>query len=937
MLSDVPGGAVACLCGEEKGGALVIANQALPLYLWRMTSAEVRQSFLDFFREKQHAIVPSSSLLPSSPNLLFTNAGMNQFVPYFLGAEKAPYQPPRAADTQKCIRAGGKHNDLDDVGLDTYHQTFFEMLGNWSFGDYFKTEAIHWAWELLVDRWKFPAERLYATVYRPGPEDPGDFDQEAYDLWAGHFIAVGLDPKIHVVDGSKKDNFWMMGETGPCGPCSEVHVDLTPKGDTRGALVNRGDARCIEIWNLVFIQFNAEPDGTFKPLPARHVDTGMGFERVVSIMQGSENFTNFSRTVSNYDTDVFRPIFDHLEALSGLKYESTMPSPGTTGGTEQQRTDIAFRVIADHLRTLSFAIADGIQPGNNERAYVLRRILRRAVRYGRTLGFKKPFFYQLVGVLADHLGAVFPELKSSQERIVQVIRAEEESFNRTLDKGIALFEAEAGKLAPGGEISGAVAFRLYDEQGFPVDLTEVMAREADLTVDRAGFEVLMDEQRNRARAAQNVTVISAATAESSVADVKTDFVGFELDHCKAWLVAVQPQGDDVFAVVDRSPLYAAMGGQVGDTGTLLLKEEKIPVLDTIKRGDTFFLKLAHAPAEEAHAVPPPGGKQVPHPAILQVDEPRRRAIEAHHTATHLLHWALHRVVGQDVAQKGSYVGPDRLRFDFNSAPLAPAQIAMVERLVNEHALANEPVTWLEIPYAEASERQDIMQLFGEKYMDQVRVVQIGGTPGALNGYSMELCGGTHVRSTGQLGLFKIVSEGAIAAGTRRIEAVAGIAAYHHFNERAGEQNRHALELEAKVAELSKALDKERLAGLRREADTMVNRMLSQVAQTGSCPHIIEKLSLGEAGPELLPTVLAALKGRHFRGVVVLAGMLPDAVHLAASVSPEYVDRFNAGKLLQQLVPIVGGKGGGKPDLARGAGREPGKVDVALKKASDLLA
>src|SRR5437773_2310781 len=366
-----------------------------------MTGADIRQSFLDSFREKQHAIVPSSSLMPDAPNLLFTNAGMNQFVPIFLGQQKPPWKPPRVADTQKCIRAGGKHNDLEDVGLDTYHHTFFEMLGNWSFGDYFKKEAIEWAWELVVGQWKFPPNRLYATVYKPGPGDPSELDQEAYDHWARTFSAAGLDPKVHVVFGNKKDNFWMMGDTGPCGPCSEIHVDLTPQGDTRGALVNKGDARCIEIWNLVFIQFNANPDGTFSPLPARHVDTGMGFERVTSIIQNTNHFKDFSRVISNYETDIFRPIFDALEKLSGKKYASTLPPADLSTINPQQSTDVAFRVIADHIRTLSFAIADGIQPSNEGRGYVLRRILRRAVRYGRTLGFHEPFFYKLVDVLAQ--------------------------------------------------------------------------------------------------------------------------------------------------------------------------------------------------------------------------------------------------------------------------------------------------------------------------------------------------------------------------------------------------------------------------------------------------------------------------------------------------------------------------------------------------------
>src|SRR3954466_7066946 len=457
-----------------------------------MTSAEIRQSFFDFFREKEHTIVPSASLLPDSPNLLFTNAGMNQFVPIFLGQQKPAWNPPRTADTQKCIRAGGKHNDLDDVGLDTYHHTFFEMLGNWSFGDYFKKEAIEWAWELVVERWKLPATRLYAAVYKPGPGEPSEFDQEAYDHWARMFSRAGLDPAIHIVNGNKKDNFWMMGDTGPCGPCSELHVDLTPSGDTKGSLVNAGDARCIEIWNLVFIQYNANADGTFSPLPQRHVDTGMGLERITAMIQGTKNFTDFSGLVSNYETDVFHPIFDELEKLSGKKYTSTLPgsadrgahapsragagaTPTTSGEApdaapeagalpreEQEKIDIAFRVIADHISTLSFAIADGIQPSNEGRGYVLRRILRRAVRYGRTLEFHEPFFFNLTDVLVRTMADVFPELRRQNNQIKETLRREEEGFNKTLDKGIGLFEAEISRLGS-GTISGAFAFRLYDE------------------------------------------------------------------------------------------------------------------------------------------------------------------------------------------------------------------------------------------------------------------------------------------------------------------------------------------------------------------------------------------------------------------------------------------------------------------------------------------
>src|ERR1035441_1071755 len=516
-----------------------------------MTSAEIRQSFLDFFKSKGHTIVPSSSLMPDSPNLLFTNAGMNQFVPIFLAqrapdvskwAGAIPGSDTRAADTQKCIRAGGKHNDLEDVGLDTYHHTFFEMLGNWSFGDYFKQEAIEWAWELVTEVWKFPKNRLYATVYSPDKSkgDPSEFDQEAYDAWAAKFRAAGLDPKVHIVNGNKKDNFWMMGDTGPCGPCSELHVDLAPQGDTKGSLVNKGDARCIEIWNLVFIQFNANPDGTFSPLPSKHVDTGMGFERVTGIMQNTRNFTDFTRVISNYETDIFRPIFDQIEKLSGEKYHSTLPLSGdgatlTEGMSAEQeeaaerhwqviraqeQKDVAFRVIADHIRTLSFSIADGIQPGNSDRSYVLRRILRRAVRYGRSLGFHEPFFYKLVSVLADTMGDVFPEIRAEQGHIEEVVKREEEAFNKTIDRGMELLIEELSRINREGplgksrklnlvfpRLSGLIAFTLYDTYGFPLDLTELVAREWDIEVDVEGFNKLMGEQKARARAAQKKQVI----------------------------------------------------------------------------------------------------------------------------------------------------------------------------------------------------------------------------------------------------------------------------------------------------------------------------------------------------------------------------------------------------------------------------------------------
>src|SRR5215468_4894356 len=541
-----------------------------------MTSAEIRQSFLDFFRKKEHTIVLSSSLLPDAPNLLFTNAGMNQFVPIFLGQQKPPWKPPRVADTQKCIRAGGKHNDLEDVGLDTYHHTFFEMLGNWSFGDYFKKEAIEWAWELLVERWKFPPQRLYATVYQPGPGEPSEFDQEAYDHWARLFREADLDPKVHVLSSGKADNFWMMGDTGPCGPCSEVHIDLTPDGDT-----------------------------------------GMGFERAVAIIQGTKNLSDFSGTISNYETDVFRPIFDELEELSGKKYGSTPPTVGQThrlseegegsrrgrptNDPEQEKIDIAFRVIADHIRALSFAIADGIIPSNEGRGYVSRRILRRAVRYGRTLGFHEPFFYKLVDVLAKTMGDVFSEVRTQQSKIKETIRREEEAFNKTLDKGIEEFEAmmrgmksDASIVAPLGGwpiLSGKSVFKLYDTYGFPLDLTQLMARERGFIIDVAEFEKLMEEQRERARKAQKKEEISVEDGELEVEPTK--FMGFDFLETESVVDAVLPgkQPGEVNIVLDRTPFYAEMGGQVGDRGLLHVPGHdwtevgQLRVIDTQKRGD----------------------------------------------------------------------------------------------------------------------------------------------------------------------------------------------------------------------------------------------------------------------------------------------------------------------------------------------------------------
>ncbi|HTV41516.1 MAG TPA: alanine--tRNA ligase [Candidatus Sulfotelmatobacter sp.] len=1007
-----------------------------------MTSAQIRQSFLDFFKSKGHTIVPSSPLMPDSPNLLFTNAGMNQFVPIFLGQKKAdvskwagavPKSDTRAADTQKCIRAGGKHNDLDDVGLDTYHHTFFEMLGNWSFGDYFKKEAIDWAWELVVEKWQFPPRRLYATVYAPDKtqNDPSDFDQEAWNHWAAKFKSVGLDPKIHIVNGGKKDNFWMMGETGPCGPCSEIHVDLTPDGNTEGRLVNKGDARCMEIWNLVFIQFNANPDGTFSPLPARHVDTGMGFERATSIIQGTKGFKDFAHAkISNYETDIFRPIFDALEKLSGKKYGSTLPgaaasaeelhlkSSGESEGriievpetpahpgpasdekgvpddpeafpsAEQIALDVAFRVIADHIRTLSFAIADGIQPSNEGRGYVLRRILRRAVRYGRTLGFHEPFFYKLVDVLVETMGGVFPEIRAKKKHVQDTIQIEEEAFNKTLDNGISIFDVRMNQLAeakfrelfPASDsvfgvycagvllrgkkyvwgsykltlsnigteefenevdrivanlrdklvLPGALAFELYDTYGFPLDLTELMARERGLTVDKVGFERLMEEQKARGRAAQKKEIITVSQIETTA---PTNFVGYEKLAVNAKVLEVVALKDKIAVVLDTSPFYAEMGGQLGDTGQIEKGAQFWRVTNTQKSGNTWLHIL-----DNGSDLPASGST-----VTLTVDSDRRSAIQRHHTVTHLLHWALHEVVSREASQKGSYVGPEKLTFDFNSAPLTAQQVADVEKLVNERILENAGVSWTEVPYTDVRSRKDVMQFFGDKYGDMVRVVQIGGNATKLDGYSMELCGGTHTRATGEIGLFRISGESAIAAGVRRIEAVAGLEAYRRANEElrlikslAGKVNSPVHELEKKIESLleqQKALEKSLRAATMREASNVASNLLEHSQTTNGIPAVIH--NVGGVDGDFLQAVADSLKGR-FKGVIVLGGASGGTVSLVAAVSPEFTSKVQAGKIIQQIAPIVGGKGGGKPDNARGGGKDAGKLDEALAKAKSLL-
>ena len=940
-----------------------------------MTAAEIRNSFLDFFREKQHSIVPSASLLPQSPGLLFTNAGMNPFVPYFLGVEKAPYNPPRAADTQKCIRAGGKHNDLEDVGYDTYHHTFFEMLGNWSFGNYFKTEAIQWAWELVVERWGLPANRLYASVYAPKPGDPGEFDQEAWDVWAALFRSKGVDPTIHIVNGNVKDNFWMMGETGPCGPCSELHVDLTPNGDSQGKLVNNDSDLCIEIWNLVFIQYNAEADGTFRELPAKHVDTGMGFERACSIIQNTKGFTDFSKKPSNYATDVFTPIFRKLEELSSKSYVNIYPELGAdrSAFNEEMKTAIAFRVIADHLRTLSFSIADGIMPGNNGRNYVLRRILRRAVRYGRQLGFSgdKPFFGALVETLVAQMGSVFPELKTRESVIRQTLEQEEASFNQTLDRGLKRFEEAMGDVR-NDSLSGDIAFELYDTFGFPIDLTELLCAERGLKVDMPRFEALMEQQQERSRAAKKSTVVRALEIST---DAVTEFTGFDADECEASVLEVHPQDDSLFVITDKTPFYAEMGGQSGDTGTVAAasnRQAPIPITGVQQIGKARAIIVASSSEIKV-------GDKV----VLKVDASRRRPIEAHHTATHLLHWALHEVVSKDAAQQGSSVDENRLRFDFNSAAVTPEQLAAMEEKVNAAIKANDSVSWTEVKHADIKGRDDIMQFFGDKYGDVVRVVQIGGKPHELNGYSQELCGGTHVRHTGDIGLFKIKSEGAIASGVRRIEAVCGDAAWTHLNESVEKWDQELKAARAKldaaneklatlgeaavsvndfphimaamlaeradIAQINatfahgqRTLEETQQAAI--EAEKRIKKIQSSQAARLADEALAELITKGEpiiisfeSDASLLQELQNGLKKKNFSKAALLVVDDGEKLHLATHCGADAIAAgLKAGDLLRDLAAIAGGKGGGKPDQARGAAPNREKLAEIKAKAAELL-
>ena len=895
-----------------------------------MTSAEIRQSFLDFFASQGHTIVPSSSLLPDSPGLLFTNAGMNQFVPIFLGDKAAdvskwagarPAKDTRAADTQKCIRAGGKHNDLEDVGYDTYHHTLFEMLGNWSFGDYFKKESITWGWHLLTKVWGIPAKRLFATVYAPKPGDPSEFDTEANAIWTELFKAEGLDPAIHIVHGNRKDNFWQMGDTGPCGPCSEIHFNLLEKDDEQAGreLVNSSSPRCIEIWNHVFIQFNANADGTFSPLAAKHVDTGMGFERVAGIHATTNGFKDFAREPSNYNADVFAPLFQKVTELSGKTYRETVPTK-REGLSEQENTDIAFRVLADHARTISCSIADGIMPGNEGRNYVIRRILRRGILYGTKLGLKTGFFEQLVSPVVESLGAVFPELVERQDIIRRVIRSEEESFGRTLERGLAIFTKAT---ANGSNVSGAVAFELYDTYGFPLDMTQLLATERGLTVDTVEFERLMEGQRDRARAAQKKEIVVAATEGETVDQTPTLFTGYTVLTVDTTLIDIVRTERDTYLVFAESPFYAEMGGQLGDTGTATINGQTIAITDTIKDKSGRHL----------HRIASEGGGDLARDAraTLTVDASRRRAINRHHTATHLLHWALRKVIGTHVRQAGSLNSPDRLRFDFaHFEAVTPAQLREIESLVNERILENSPVTSYETDFDKKPD--GTLAFFGEKYGKTVRVVDAGG-------FSRELCGGTHVTTTGEIGLVKIVSEGAVAAGTRRLEAVAGQAAYDHVAAVEAQLAATASKLGVPQAQLDAKLDsllaqkaetdKKLKAFEQRAAAALATELAAKAVTTDGLARVSAVVTV--EAPESLREIGSQVLSKIGEGVVILgAAFGTEKVSLVAFASPAAIKAgHQAGKIISALTAQLGGKGGGKPDFAMGGGKDASKLAEVL--------
>ena len=863
-----------------------------------MNAYEIRNSFLDFFRSKGHEIVPSAPIVvKNDPTLMFTNAGMNQFKDIFLGNQPAKWN--RAADTQKCLRVSGKHNDLEEVGHDTYHHTMFEMLGNWSFGDYFKKEAIAYAWEYLTEVVKIDKDRLYVTVFGGDEKDGQAADMEAYNYWKEH---VSED---RIIYGNKKDNFWEMGETGPCGPCSEIHIDLRDEEARKQIagrdLVNKDDPQVIEIWNLVFMQYNRMADGHLVELPAKHVDTGMGFERLVRVLQGK---------TSNYDTDVFQPIIQEIAKMSGIEYGKA------------EKTDVAMRVIADHLRAVSFAIADGQLPSNNGAGYVIRRVLRRAVRYGFTfLGFEEPFVCNLLPILVSQMEHNYPEIKKQQELVSKVIREEEASFLRTLAQGIKRFEGYVEQ-HQGQDIDGNFAFELFDTFGFPIDLTQLMASEKGLNVDMDGFKANLEEQKNRSRKAAEKANGDWVVVNAS--EEPTNFVGYTDLTCESHILrfreVVAKKKTHFEIVLDKTPFYAEMGGEVGDTGILTSENETIKIINTVKENNLVIHITEQLPQNPEVAF------------TATVDAQRRQRIANNHSATHLMHAALRQVLGSHVEQKGSLVDDQRLRFDFSHfAKMTPEEIRQVEKLVNQKIRENIPnVTYAEMPIEEAK-AMGATALFGEKYGDKVRVVVFD------KDYSMELCGGCHTSATGNIGMFKIVSEGAIAAGIRRIEAITGEAVEQYLDEQLDLIDRlrecvkspDLVKAVTSLSEQNSALKKEVEHLMQEKAQGMAERLHEKAVDHEGYKLIIDTLP---CGGDQLRNIALMLKQMNESTIAILGSVAEGKPSLCLLLPESFADQkgLDATKLIREVAKEIQGGGGGQKTLCVAGGRNADGLPKAMQ-------
>ncbi len=906
------------------------------------TSAEVRQSFLDFFAARGHAVVPSDSLVPAGdPTLLFTNAGMNQFKDVFLGLGTRPYT--RAVDTQKCMRVSGKHNDLEDVGRDDYHHTFFEMLGNWSFGDYYKKETIGWAWELLTQVWGLPAERLWATCFE---DDKGNLgrDEEAAGCWRSE---TTIDP-AHILFFGRKDNFWEMGDTGPCGPCSEIHYDRGPAYCKLGhdpahvCGVNRDCGRFLELWNLVFIQYNSKGGGVLEPLPARHVDTGAGFDRLVAVLQGARD---------NYSTDLFTPLMDRVQQLLGHS------------DAEREANIISYRVIADHGRAVTFLVGDGVLPGNEGRNYVLRMVLRRAVRFGRKIGFTQPFLEEVARVVIERMSGAFPELDKRREFIFSTIRQEEQRFLRTLDLGLARLDEVLAEVTAGGErvVPGEAAFRLYDTFGLPLEITRDVAEERGMTVDEPGYAAALDAQRARARAAdtfeladgtdqrQYLELLEDLQHERRLGTAGVEHDPYTATEMETQVLAVlrdgQPvesarPGERVQVVLAGTCFYVESGGQVSDTGTLTAFSEhtvepdwEILIEDAIRPLPGLIL---HRGVVES------GQPRVGDDVWAIVDYERRMDIARNHTATHLLHNELRYVLGQHVQQAGSLVAPERLRFDFtHPAPLTPAEMEQVVYLVNEAILLNYPVTWRNEPYRQALD-EGVIALFGEKYGEVVRVLRVGWPD---EPYSQELCGGTHIDETGEIGSFYVTAEQGIGAGVRRIEAVTGRGAVewvqHHMHTlgaAAGHLQSQPEEVERKVVELLDELQAARRENARLQHELARSRfvdLLERVVHVAGVPLLAAQVEAPDV--DMLREMCDWYRDRVRSGVAVLGTLVDGRPALVAAVTPDLVERgVDAVRLVRGVARVVGGGGGGRPTLAQAGGKDADRLAEALAQAPQLL-